>query len=258
MKREWKDLTAAQRKGVEVLARAGRPLTAREVLIGMGEKKVDRAMVANYRRILVRLETYGVLSRPDPGLFQFVPGSLESSPAAMQGSAPVEAPAAAPKSLVVDPWGTEVTEADVRQVMADAVKCYLKDLRKRRKHEEADRVAFLAGAYLTGRPMPHAVAPVVQRVAPSAPAEPHPAPEAPPDTSGAFVRLPLPQGWTTDTYLQKAKSALAKGLLDVTSLAAKMNLGSDYVEKVLRGKIEPTRDMIERFFAATYEVLMSL
>lgn len=257
MKREWKDLTQAQRKGVEVLARAGRPLTAREVLIGMGEKKVDRAMVANYRRILVRLEQYGVLSRPDPGLFQFVPGCLESSAALQMGSTD-EAPAAPSKSLVVDPWGHEVTEADVRRVIAEAVKYYLKDLRKRRKHEEADRVAFLCGAYLTGRPMPHAVAPIVQTVAPSAPAEPHHAPEAPPDTSGAFVRLPLPQGWTTETYLQKAKSALSKGLLDATSLAAKMNLGSDYVEKVLRGKIEPTREMIERFFAATYEVLLSL
>lgn len=254
MKREWKDLTSSQRKGVEVLSRTGRPMTTREILKAMGEKNVTKGMISNYRRILVRLEKYGVLKRPDPGFFQFILGSLDGSVGDAPEPTSKSNPPPVSKSLVVDPWGDEVTEAEVRKVIGEAVLIYLKDLRKRRKHDEAIRVAFLCGAYLTGRPMPH-VEQVVKHV-------PVPSPEAvstPESSKSKLDKLSLPKGWTMDTYLEKAKTALSKGLLDPATVSEKLgDVSVSYVEKVLRGKVEPTDEMIERFFAATYQEIMSL
>ena len=214
-------------------------MTTREALEAMGGA-VDSNEMDKARRVLSRMASAGTVQRVAPGVW--APSGAAVTPVAGAYAPPPPAAVA----VATDPWGDDITEEDCRRSVSDALAHHL-DLLAKRDPKEAVREAFRAGLYMANRPLPGSTPTPAQIVAPVA--------SEAPTSGGSVVRLELPEGWTYDDFARRAKAAVGKGRLKVESVAAGMDLDRDYCDKVLRGRVEPTRDMLERFYAATYRHL---
>ena len=208
-----------------------------DILKGAGYPHDSQACSAN-AGVLTALAKKGEIAGRKTGsrsrVWSFSPGGT--------GTVAQNAVAAIPDPvLVTDPWGDEVTEKDAQGVIKNALAYYfdhLMDSKARGSKKKAKRELFIAGAFMTGRPLPVPVAPVINQISQAAPiAEPEAEPMMPADLDyRGFAKL--------------ATAALKAGRLNVKDVAEIVNIGSQYVDKVLRGKQEPTRDMLSKIWAA--------
>ena len=197
-------VTPQQQVVVDFLAaHPGRCFTPRETL-EVGGHKPDPREVDARRRILFRLAAKGAVSKTGDGKYA-------------AGTAVAAAPS---KSTATDPWGNEYSEVDARQVISDALKYYFGRKALRENPSRLARESFLAGAFMSGRPLPQPtvqVAPVASPVAPAGPT-------APPSAA-------LPSGWTTDTLAKKLGAAVKRGAVTYQALADQTGLAEDHLRR---------------------------